>query len=144
MPSPLIKNMIEQYHYSVLNLENCDEFIQSQQECVLFFTESPERFPESNDVCMILPELVKEYENRFSVAVIDQSAQRQLQGRYGFNEWPTLVFLRKGQFLGFISRVQDWNTYIIRINELLSSEAKPVPGIGIVVEQNTAVSGCSQ
>lgn len=140
MPSPLIAEMIDKYQYPVLTDKTIDEFINSQDECVLFFTENPSRFPESNDVAMILPELVKEYSNRFATAVIDQSSQRQLQGRYGFSEWPSLVFLRKGQYLGVISRVQDWLDYIIQINEILSSEHKPPPGIGIPVVQKSTTS----
>ncbi len=135
MPSPLIKNMIEQYAYPVIDADSHDDFINAHDESVLFFTENPTRFPESDDVCMILPELVKEYGGRFQPAVVAQDAQRKLQGRYGFSEWPALVFLRRGQFLGVISRMQDWNVYIQKINELLTSEARPLPGIGIAVEQ---------
>ena len=144
MPSPLIKLMIEKYNYPVLTEETIDEFIQLHEESVLFFTENPTRFPESDDVAMILPELVSEYGNRFSAAVIDQKSQRKLQGRYDFKEWPTLVFLRKGGFLGSISRVQDWNDYIMQINKFMTSEAKRNPGIGIPVAQATASSGCNQ
>lgn len=142
MPSPLIKAMIEQYGYPVLTSETIDDYIQSQAECVLFFTENPTRFPESDDVAMILPELVKEYGNRFNAAVIAQESQRQLQARYAFKEWPTLVFLRNGEYLGAISRVQDWNEYIIRINDFLRSETRRAPGIGIPVETAPATS-CS-
>lgn len=142
MPSILINNMIEQYNYPVLTMDNFDDYINAQEECVLFFTENPTRFPESDDVCMILPELVKEYGHRFKAAVIDQTAQRKLQGRYDFKEWPSLVFLRYGQFLGTISRVQDWNDYIIKINELLTSKPKPEPGIGIVIEQQNQSAAC--
>ena len=142
MPSPLIKTMIEQYGYPVLTETSFDDFTRSQEECVLFFTENPTRFPESNDVAMILPELVKEYGYRFSGAVIAQEAQRKLQARYDFKEWPTLVFLRKGQYLGHVSRVQDWNDYILKINAILSSEPRQPPGIGIPVE-TSPVSSCS-
>ncbi len=141
MASPLIENMIEKYGYPILNEDNIDEYVQSQEECVLFFTENPTRFPESNDVAMILPELVKEYGGRFTAAVIDQASQRKLQGRYGFNEWPTLVFLRNGQYLGHISRVQDWMDYIVKINQILTSEPRPAPGIGIPVTQATSPCG---
>ncbi len=141
MPSPLIEAMIEQYNYPLLNTDNIDEYIQSQQECVLFFTENPTRFPESDDVAMILPELVKEYGNRFSAAVIEQDSQRKLQARYDFREWPTLVFLRKGKYLGAISRVQDWNDYIKKINDLLTSEPKRVLGIGVPIE-TASTSNC--
>ncbi len=78
MPSPLIESMIEQYNYPVLNEASIDEFINAQQESVLFFTENPTRFPESDDVAMILPELVSEYGNRFAAAVIDQKSTAQV------------------------------------------------------------------
>ncbi len=143
MPSPLIKTMIEQYNYPELNTDTIDEFIQSQQECVLFFTENPERFPESDDVAMILPELLKEYGNRFSAGVIAQGSQRKLQARFDVKEWPTLVFLRKGEYLGAIARVQDWNDYIIKINDFLTSEPKRVPGIGIpVISESSSTTNC--
>jgi hydrogenase-1 operon protein HyaE len=135
MSSPLIEKMIEQYNYPVLSERILDEFINSQQECVLFFTEKPAQFPESDDVAMILPELVKEFQGRFSAAVIEQASQRRLQARFGFNEWPALVFLRQGKYLGTISRVQDWHDYLQLINEILSSEPKSAPGIGIPVVQ---------
>ena len=141
MPSPLIENMIEQYQYPVLTLNTFDDYINSQAECVLFFTENPTRFPESNDVAMILPELVKEYGGRFNAAVINQSAQRELQSRYGFNEWPALVFLREGKYLGTICKVQDWIVYLQLINQILSSEPKSAPGFASPIEQPG--TGCS-
>ena len=134
MSSPLLDKMLTQYQYPLLDEDTIDPFIAAQDECVLFFTEDPQRFPETNDVVMILPELVKEYGGRFSVGVISQKSQRKLQARYGFREWPTLVFLRRGQFLGSISRVQDWVDYIIKINDLLSSEGRPEPGFDIPIE----------
>jgi len=142
MPSPLIKTMIEQYNYPVLNVDNFDDFIKSKNECVLFFTENPTRFPESDDVAMILPELIKEYGNRFSAAVIEQDSQRKLQARFDFKTWPTLVFLRKGEYLGSISRVQDWNEYIIQINTFLTEGPKKVLSVGIPIE-TTSSSNCS-
>ena len=142
MPSPLIENMIEQYHYPVVDEPSFESFIRSQPECVLFFTENPERFPESNDVAMILPELVKQFGGRFSAAVVAQTAQRQLQSRYGFNEWPCLVFLRKGEYLGAICRVQDWSTYLRLIDGILAAEPGRAPGFAIPVQQ--APAGCSQ
>jgi len=137
MPSPLIENMIEQYHYPILDEDNFDEFINSHKECVIFFTENPVRYPESDDVAMILPELISEYKGRFSAAVVKQSAQVKLQMRFGFSQWPSLVFLRDGKYLGVISRVQDWGDYITKINELLLAEAGSAPGFIIPVKQPT-------
>ena len=47
MASPLIDNMIERYGYPVLSAETIDAFIAGQDECVLFFTEDPARFPDA-------------------------------------------------------------------------------------------------
>ncbi len=135
MISPLIDNMMETYGYPLLNRDNVDAFIANEEECVLFFCENPERFPESNDVAMILPELVREYGGRFTAAVVDTDIQRERQGIYGFSEWPTLVFLRQGDYLGHVSRVQDWMDYLIKINQILISEPRKATGIPIPVEQ---------
>lgn len=135
MPSPLIENMIEQYNYPVLSEDTLEDFINAQNECVLFFTENPKQFPESDDVAMILPELIKAFGGRLTAAVISTDSQRKIQKKYGFNEWPTLVFLREGQYLGAISRVQDWGDYLETINEILASDQKRAPGIGIPVIQ---------
>ena len=142
MPSSLIENMISQYQYPVLDEASLDAFIQSHHQCVLFFTEDPVRFPESNDVAMILPELVKQYNGQFDAAVIAQSAQRNLQTRYGFNEWPSLVFLRQGQYLGTVSRVQDWMVYLQLIDQILTAEPRRPPGFSIPVEQSSTI--CNQ
>lgn len=141
MPSPLIRNMIERHGYPMLRGDELDAFIGQQPECVLFFTEDPERFPESNDVAMILPELVREYGGRFSAAVVDRSCERELQARYGFNEWPALVFLREGRYLGAICRVQDWIEYLSRINQILTSQPRNTPAFPAAVE--TGRSGCA-
>ncbi len=134
MPSILINNMIEKYQYPLLDENNLDDFISSHEECVLFFTEDPKRFPESDDVAMILPELVKEYGQRFQAAVIAEKDQRKLQMKYGFKTWPSLVFLRDGKYLGVVSKVQDWNVYISKINEILQAEKQSAPGFIIPVK----------
>ncbi len=134
MSSALIQSMTERHGYQTLDEDHFDAFIQNQEECVLFFTENPERFPESNDVAMILPELVKEYGGRFSAAVIDRGAERALQGRYGFNEWPALVFLRRGEYLGSICRVQNWGDYLQKIDQILAAEPRSTPAFPTPVE----------
>jgi len=138
MPSVLIKKMTEQYKYQVLNEDNIDQFIKSHENCILFFAENPVRYPESDDVAMILPELVKEYGYRFTAALIEQKSERVLQRRFGFVRWPTLVFLKKGQMLGYISKVQNWNEYIIKINDLLTAKPKPLLDIPLIIKPNNS------
>lgn len=140
MFSPLVQNMIEQYDYPVLTEETLGGFLDSHEGVVLFFTENAKKFPETNDVAMILPELVGAFAGQFSAAVISLPDQRKLQMRYGFSEWPTLVFLRKGEYLGAISRVQDWTDYLDKISQILASESTKAPDFMLPV---SSAGGCT-
>jgi len=143
MSSPLINRLIEELNYPLLDEDNFDEFIKSNEFSVLFCTEQPNRFPESNDVAVILPELISCFPH-LTPAVVSQSFEKKVQGRYNFNVWPTLVFLKQGRFLGNISKVQDWDIYLAEINSILALEPKRDPGIGIPVVANPTQSPCGQ
>ena len=141
MPSHLIENMIEKYRYPVLESDTADAFIDNSEEVVLFFAENPQQYPESNDVAMILPELIKAFDGRFQAALVGQSAERGLQARYGFGTWPALVFLRRGEYLGVITQVQNWEDYLREIQRLLDAEPSKPPGFKVPVVSE-ATQGC--
>jgi hydrogenase-1 operon protein HyaE len=138
MFSPLVQHMIEHHGYPVLTEATLGDFLESHEEVVVFFTENADRFPETNDVAMILPELVKAFDGRFSVVVLSLADQRTLQLQYGFREWPTLVFLRHGDYLGAISRVQDWTVYLAEVDRILASAPSRPPDFLLPV----AGAGC--
>lgn len=139
MPSPLIRRLSEQDHYPIVDVENLDAFLQSHDDVVLFFTENPAQYPESNDVAVILPELVKVYGGALTAAVVDRDSDRELQKRYGFLRWPALVFLRRGEYLDVITQVQDWNVYLDEINRILKLAPSRPPGNRIPV---VGAAGC--
>ncbi len=142
MFSPLVQHMIEQYDYPVLKAVGLDDFLEAHEDVVLFFTENAIRFPETNDVAMILPELVEAFAGQFSAAVIALPDQRALQMRYGFKEWPALVFLRRGDYLGVISRVQDWQGYLEKIEGILAAAPSKPPSF-IMAGAESQASCCS-
>ena len=133
MPSPQIRRLTERHHFPVLNENSLDDFAATQEHLVLFFSEDPVKFPESNDVAMVLPELVKAFDSRLTAALIDLEAQHTLQSRYGFNQWPALVFLRRGEYLGAITQIQNWEDYLRETERLLQAEPIAAPGFAIPV-----------
>lgn len=141
MPSPLINRLIDELDYPLLDKSNFEQFVQQSPYSVLLLTEKPKRFPESDDVAVILPELIKQFP-QLSPAVISQDYEKTLQGRYNFNVWPALVFLKEGRYLSAITKVQDWDAYIDAIRNILALEPKRDPGIGIPVVSNPVSSGC--
>lgn len=127
MFSPLLETIIERENISVVTEENIDAFAGSSGDVILFFCGDFKRLVEVNDVAVILPELVKASDGALTAAVVDRESERALQRRYRFNAFPTLVFLRNGDYLGAISRVLDWGDYITEINEILSREPSEPP-----------------
>lgn len=120
MRSPLIQALVDEYHYMLVTEDNIHEFLQAHENVVLLFTENPQHFPESNDVAVILPELMAQYGGRLTAAVVAGSAERALQKRYGFNRWPALVFLRHGEYLGVITGMQNWSEFGREIERILA------------------------
>lgn len=133
MPSQLIRQMIQQQVYPELDENTLEAFLAQQGHSLLFFTGDPKQYPESNDVAVILPELAARFAGRFRVAVVAREAELALQKRFPFSSWPALVFLRGDQYLGAITRVQNWSDYLGEIERLLGSDALHLRSVGIPV-----------
>lgn len=130
---PLIQRLIDDYGYPVLGAADIDALPADDRVNVLFFTEDPKKYPETLDVAVVLPELVAHYGERLHPVIVARADERALQERYGFAQWPTLVFLHGRNYLGAISRIQDWHVYLERIDELLTAEPTRPPGVGVPV-----------
>jgi hydrogenase-1 operon protein HyaE len=100
-----------------------DRFLEAADEAgaiaVLLSAGDPNRFPEAIDVAVVLPELVDAFQGRLTGAVIARSAESELGQRFGVRVQPTLIFVRKGETLGLIAKIQDWSVYTDRIAKLI-------------------------
>jgi hydrogenase-1 operon protein HyaE len=133
MCSFLIEQLVARHGYPLADADSLDGILGRETTLALFLTEDPARFPESNDVAVILPELVQAFPGRFEPVVVARGLESQLKDRYDIAVWPCLVFLRNGRFLGKISKVRDWSEYMQRIPEILAGETRHNPGVGIPV-----------
>lgn len=133
MSSPLIKDLIDNRGVPLVDETSLEAFTQAHRSVLLFFTENPVQFPESNDVAVVLPLLMQAFGDRFSLAVVDRGSERQLHARFPFDGWPALVHLREGRYVGAISRMQDWSVYLAEIERLLNTEPSKVTGFKIPV-----------
>lgn len=133
MSMQLIERLTDTLGYVRLDADSFEAFVADAQQCVLFFTENPASFPESNDVAVILPELVRYFGGALTPAVVSRAHERAVSKRYGVSEWPTLVFLRHGEYLGAIARVRDWSDYLRQVSEILADEPRRPPSVGIPV-----------
>lgn len=118
----LVQQLHERHGLPLLDAAGFDGFVLSRDNVVLFFSHDPVMFPESHDVAVILPELLKAFAGQVQGAVVDRSVERELQARYRFTSWPSLVFLRRGEYLGVISGIKDWQEYRQEFARILAAE----------------------
>ena len=133
MTHALIERLFDDFGYPEIDLDNHDEFVDQAGVNVLFFPGDPQQYRETTDVAVVLPELVAAFDGRLSAGVVkrDRDVEVALQKRYGFRQWPCLVFIREGGYLGALERVQNWSEYLEDINQLMRSEVKRPPTFSI-------------
>ncbi|MDO9140591.1 MAG: hydrogenase [Methylobacter sp.] len=131
MTSPLLEQLQNRYAYPLLDADSYDPFVYSNETAVLFFCNDPVQFPESNDVAVILPELVKAFNGKLHAAVIAKPIERELQARFRFTGWPSLVFLRNGEYLGVITGIRNWQEYRQETAGILAAEPSQPPGFDL-------------
>lgn len=131
MYTPLIEEMIETYGYPIVTEESLGSFQKKHKDVVLFFTENGNNYPETNDVAIILPELMKKFEDVLVAAVVSRESERPLQRKYRFKGYPALVFLRDGEYVGTISKVRDWLEYMDEFKSLLATAPTSPPAFDL-------------
>jgi hydrogenase-1 operon protein HyaE len=138
---PLVSRLLKEFNYSLISDQSSlDKFIGSSGNKVLFCGGDPVQYPECLDVAVVLPELERAFPGFTNFSVCTREMDIQLKSRYGFNVWPTLLFLRDGGYVGIISGIKDWTVYLERISELLKTEVSRPPSVGISI---SATSGQS-
>jgi hydrogenase-1 operon protein HyaE len=129
--SALLEQLHTKYGLPLLDADNYENFIYGNDTVLLFFSNDPVMFPESQDVAVILPELLKVFAGRLQAAVIGKTIERELQARFRFTSWPSLVFLRGGEYLGVISGIKNWQEYLVEIGRVLALEVSEPPGFDL-------------
>ena len=135
MNHPLIDRLVEELGYPVVDLDNHDAFVAAPGMNVVFFPGDPTTVRDATDVAVVLPELVTAFEGALRPGVVTDTFGdgKQLKMQYGFREYPSLVFVRGGEYVGTISRVQDWGDYLQRISDLFAAAPSRPPGFSIPV-----------
>jgi hydrogenase-1 operon protein HyaE len=135
---PLVERLCRDFALPEVDAGSVDAFLAGGGDVVLFFTEDPKKYPESSDVAVILPELMRVFPGRFRAAVVAREAERELQQRFGFARWPALVFTRDGDNVGVITGIHDWDEFVVKVGSLLSSPTRRESAAAAVRQNATA------
>ena len=96
---------------------------------LLFFTGDPIRYPEIEDVAVVLMELIKTFKGCFRCAMINPDHDAPAAARFGVTIRPTLVFVYAGAVMSSLPRMRDWSEYVekLRIYQDLSKPFQVLP-----------------
>jgi len=135
MTHALIDRLLQELNYPEITLDNHDAFVELPGLNVLFFPGNPDTVKDATDVAVVLPELVATFAPQLNPGIITDTygTGQKLKQKYGFSHYPSMVFIRDGEYVGTISRIQDWADYLSKINVLLESPARRPPGFSIPV-----------
>ena len=141
--APLIQRLARDFGATWVDEQTVVDWSAGGGDRVVLLAGDPVRFPEGVDVAAVLPELMKCFPRRFSVAVVPRDNEDAVARRYGSQRWPTLLFFRDGQYVTAIAGMQDWDVYVSGVAAALAMPPSRPPTIGIpVVTQGGAGSSC--
>lgn len=141
--APLIQRLARDFGAAWVDENSVAEWTAGGGDRVVLLAGDPVRFPEGVDVAAVLPELMKSFPNRFTVAVVPRDSEDAVARRYGSQRWPTLLFFRDGQYVTAIAGMQDWDVYLAGVAAALAMPPSRPPTIGIpVVSQTGGASSC--
>jgi hydrogenase-1 operon protein HyaE len=130
---PLLLRLVEQTGAVLLDADRFDAWAEQPGAAMAVFVEDPDRYKETLDLAVIVPELHASRRGRFRVALLPPEAARQVARRYGFAHWPAFVMLRDGRYLGAVDGIRDWDVYLGELDRLLAAAPSRPPTVGIPV-----------
>jgi hydrogenase-1 operon protein HyaE len=124
MTSPLIQRLTTELNWPHLaNGSDLSEYLGRPGVHCLFAPGDPVRNLETNDAAVVLPELKMAFQNAFDCAVVDDAIEAAVRETYRALKTPAFIFVRDGVLLGSIQKVRDWDDYLARVQQILSSKA---------------------
>ena len=140
--SKLLERLRAQSRIVLLDKEELEAFVMEGGDGMVLFTQEPDQQPETWDVAVILPEVLKLFGNRLRAGIISPDLARAEKARYGITRWPSLVFVRDGGYVGVIDGMRNWDEYTREIMGMLEKPIGRAPSIGIPVISTSESSAC--
>ena len=138
----LLERLRAQSKITLLDEEGLESFVMAGGDGMVLFTQEPDQQPETWDVAVILPEVLKLTGDRLRAAIITPDLARKEKARFGITRWPSLVFVRDGEYVGVIDGMRNWEEYTREIAGMLNKPASRAPSVGIPVTAVGAAPSC--
>lgn len=112
----------------VLDETNVDAFLHATEgqapHALIFFAGQLAPRPETEDVAIVLPELLRTFAGKLRGAIVAAEDEDRLKGRFQVFVTPSLVMTRGAETLEVLPKIQDWSVYVAKIGDWLEPEAQ--------------------
>lgn len=139
---PVLQRLVDQFGATRVEADTLAAFLAPPGDRVLLLAGDPVQFPEGLDVAVVLPELRAALSASFAIGVVAPDCQEAVARRYGSQRWPSLVFLRDGQYVTTLAGMHDWSEYVKLVEAALAMPVSRAPTIGIPVVNANAAPSC--
>ncbi len=140
--APLVQRLAHEFGAAWVDETTVAGWVAGGGDRVILLAGDPVRFPEGVDVAAVLPELMKAFPARFTLAVVPRECEDAVARSYGSQRWPSLLFFRDGRYVTAIAGMQDWDVYLAGVDAALKMPPSRPPTIGIPVVGQTGTSSC--
>jgi hydrogenase-1 operon protein HyaE len=127
MTTPLLRALTERHGLPRVDEATIDAFLAPAQgeslHALLFFPGAGANRPETGDVAVVLPELLKSFSGRLRGAVVAPEAEEKLKSRFQVYVFPSLVVARGADPVGVLPKIYDWSDYRQKIEAFLDPDA---------------------
>lgn len=138
--SPLVERLASQHGAIWLDAQSIQPWAALGGDRVVLFAGDPVRFPEGQDVAVVLPELQRSFQGRFAIGIVPRELEEAVARRYGVQRWPSLLFLRDGGYVTLLAGMHDWDDYVREVGRALALPITRAPTIGIPVVSASSAS----
>jgi hydrogenase-1 operon protein HyaE len=125
MDHPLLAALVARCGLAIVDEASIDDFFASSDlsHALLFFPGADAPRPETSDVAVLFPELLKVFSGRARGALVAPEAEAKLKGRFQVFVFPSIVVTRDGQPVGVLPKILDWAEYQQKIAACLAPDA---------------------
>lgn len=139
---PVMQRLVDRFGATRIESDTLAAFLDRPGTSVLLLAGDPVQFPEGLDVAVVLPELRSALAADFAIGVVAPDSQDAVARRYGSQRWPSLIFLRDGQYVTTLAGMHDWTDYLKLVEAALAMPVSRAPTIGIPVVSANASPSC--
>lgn len=109
--SELLEHLAAHPATEVLRRATVADFLARHARAIVLFTGDFAQHPEAHDVAIVARELLKQYDGRLALGLVDRRDETAVMAKLGVVVLPALAFLADGRTVDVVARMRDWTAY---------------------------------